>query len=402
MADYASKTISTKAKQSPTMIKLCFGEPEFGPPEYMKEEINRFLTYNSFIESVKSYENSRGSLELRQTIADWYKRRYNINIDPETEIMVTHGGVEAITLAILVTSELSGKVAITDPSYMLYKRAIENLGRQPVILRRDTTDRQYSNLLSNSYEVEKLAKASAIIINSPENPSGYVLSKQEWSDINQYACSNNLWVIHDEVYDTMAFDRKHTPFNKEHSLIINSFSKKFGIPGIRVGWLIGNRDVINLASRAHDYHYLGVNQQYEKIANILLSNSKNDDWFSQVSQKIQSRINWALVELGSDQGFEWSRRPMGAMFLFPNINGLYQFISPYYREKFTSPGEAVAQFLMNELDIAVVPGFSYGQGSEHYIRMVLCGSDSEYDEAINRLSCLKIDKKSKIVAMSQV
>jgi aminotransferase len=269
---YASKAISLQAKNNPDIVNLSFGEPVFGPPDYSLNDIaTQDLNLESFLNSAKRYEESRGSFELRQVIANWYKRRYDLDVDPETEIMITHGGVEAITLAILSTSEIGDVIAITDPSYMLYQRTIMALGRQPGSIQRPRGGYEYQAMfdLSNS-EGSPLTKAKALIINSPENPSGYVVDQSEWDLIRDYAHKKGLWVIHDEVYDTMAYKRKHGHIRmgstlSDRTILINSFSKKFGIPGLRIGWMVAHKKVIELASKVHDYLYLGVNIQYEKI-----------------------------------------------------------------------------------------------------------------------------------------
>lgn len=384
MEVYASKAISARAKQDPNIMGLSFGEPEFGPPEHLQSVIEEELTYDAYLDSVKRYEASQGSLTLRKAIANWYKTRYGMDVNPETEVMVTHGGVEAITLAILCTSELGHGIAVTDPSYMLYERTVQALGRQLCTVHRDTSDQQYVNLLEGG-EAETLAKARTLIINSPENPSGYVLSEKEWAAIAEYSEKNDLWVVHDEVYDTMAFDREHLPFRNDRSILINSFSKKFGIPGMRIGWMVAHPDVIELASKTHDYLYLGVNRQYEKIAARILSDDRNEPWLAKNAAKIQARAHRAQSELGEAQGFQWKRQPLGAMFLFPDVSELAKRLPEKYQTGFENAGDAVAEFLLEEVKVAVVPGSVYGDGSKDCIRLVLCTFDQEFDTAMERL-----------------
>jgi phosphonopyruvate decarboxylase len=383
MREYASKSISDRAKKNNKILNLSFGEPYFGPPENIEQQISESLSYQEFLKSVKRYESAQGSLELRKTISKYYKNNYNLDIDPENEIIVTHGGVEAITLAILCTSTPDDYIALTSPTYMLYERTISALSRNILKINRDkNSENQYENI---SNELRENAKA--IIINSPENPSGYILSNEDWKSMN----NNDCWIIHDEVYDSMSYSRNHTPAIsykelKHRSIVINSFSKKFGIPGIRIGWMIAPKELINLAKKAHDYLYLGVNIQYEKIANTILSNDDNLAWLKNNSCIMEKRINYALDNLTERNGFLWTRKPYGAMFLFPDISLLYKKIPSYYKNKHKYPSDAVAEYLFNELEIAVVPGSVYGEEGINHIRMVTCGEEEVFYKAIDKLS----------------
>lgn len=390
---YASKAISLEAKKNPDIVGLSFGEPEFGPPDYALVDIaGKDLTIESFLSSVKRYEDPRGSIELRIAISNWYMNRYGIEINPETEIMVTHGGVEAITLSILCTTEVGDSITVTDPSYMLYERAITTLGRSCHPVKRTPGEFEYKTIFEDQEILKSdFNKSKAMIINSPENPSGYVVDQSEWDLIADYSNENGLWVIHDEVYDTMALERKHIPFRAAETLpknhiIINSFSKKFGIPGLRIGWMVANPQVIELSSKIHDYLYLGVNIQYEQIATRLITDDRNEEWLLANAQKIQKRANRAMNVLGEEQGFTWPRKPLGAMFLFPNVRKLYEKMPASYKEAGVTCGDAVAKFLLKEKKVAVVPGSVYGLASSEHIRLVLCTTDKEFDLALERLS----------------
>ena len=147
MEIYASKAIATKAKLDPSIANLSFGEPEFGPPNYLLNSIQEnCLDLNTFLDSVKRYEDPKGSLSLREAISSWYRSRYGLSVNPHTEVMITHGGVEAITLAILSTTQANDPIAITDPTYMLYGRTIQSLSRRPLNLSRNAQLHEYLNL----------------------------------------------------------------------------------------------------------------------------------------------------------------------------------------------------------------------------------------------------------------
>jgi phosphonopyruvate decarboxylase len=385
---YASKAISQRAKADSSIANLSFGEPVFGPPEHLLRQIDEDdLSLHTFLDAAKRYEDARGDLTLRQAIAHWYWLRYGLTLDPETEIMVTHGGVEAITLALLATTSAHDSVAISDPSYMLYARTIQALERRPKPLARPPGVHEYVDMLQNG---DPLAGVKAMIVNSPENPSAYVASADDWQQIGAAAAKHGVWIIHDEVYDVMDFERRHCPARTigslaENAILVNSFSKKFGLPGLRIGWLVAPAAIIDLAAKAHDYLYLGVNIQYERIALRLLNDAQQSTWLSTLAQTLERRALQALSALDAQAGFSWPRQPMGAMFLFPEVSGLYACMPASYRAAGIAVGDAVARYLLEERKVAVVPGSVYGRQGERHVRMVLCSAQDTFERAIAHL-----------------
>ncbi|NEP62440.1 MAG: pyridoxal phosphate-dependent aminotransferase [Symploca sp. SIO2G7] len=393
MGTYSTKVISQAAKEDSSILNLSIGEPEFGPPQHLLSEIDtKDLTLTNFLESVNRYEQSRGSAALRNAISEWYMRRYGIAVDPDKEIIITHGGVGAITLAILSATRSGDTVAIGDPSYMLYKRTIAALGRNPAPFLRLPANEEYREVLNSMDDFSNtFGAAKAIVINSPENPTGYVVSKTEWNLLTEMAEKNDAWIIHDEVYDTMAFSREHFPARSvdtlgERTILVNSFSKKFGTPGLRIGWMVANERLIKIASKAHDYLYLGVNILYERIAARLISDPSSEEWFTNMNRYLSERTSRATRLLNREQGFTWERSPMGAMFLFPNVSNLYETIPADYKIKDFSISESVAKYLVHKHKIAAVPGSVYGTSSDANIRLVLCSPSNVYDKAITRLA----------------
>jgi aspartate/methionine/tyrosine aminotransferase len=388
MAIYTSKAISSRAKADPGIANLSFGEPVFGPPEHLLSEIaGEDLSLASFLDAAKRYEDPRGSLSLRRAIAGWYQERYGLEINPEREIMVTHGGVEAITLALLVTTGAHDKVAVSDPSYMLYARTIQTLERQPKRIVRPAGAHGYVEMLATDGQ---LSDVKAMIVNSPENPTGYVASMEDWARIETAAAKSGTWILHDEVYDVMDFERPHRPARTvgslvANSILINSFSKKFGLPGLRIGWMVAPPQVIELAAKAHDYLYLGVNIQYERIAERLLSDRRKADWLGDMVCGLRHRCLTALTTLDADAGYAWPRQPLGAMFLFPDVHGLYQKLPIGYRAPDVPVGDAVARYLIEERKVAVVPGSVYGREGDNHIRLVLCTTNDIFEQAMQRM-----------------
>lgn len=393
MGAYASKAISQLARANPAILNLSIGEPAFGPPAHLLEAIAaEDLTLSSFLDSAKRYEHTLGAPRLRHAIAAWYQRRYGLTVDPEREILITHGGVEAIALALLACTAPGQRVAVTNPSYMLYQRAILALGRTPVSFARPVADEEFLALIEADPAFRAgLGGASALIVNSPENPSGYVLSEREWQRLVELSERNDAWLIHDEVYDAMTFARPHFPARSveqlgERTILANSFSKKFGVPGLRIGWMVASPRVIEMAGKAHDYLVLGVNRQYEQIAARLLEDDQVDQWLLTQRDMVARRARQAMTALDAACGFDWPRQPMGGMFLFPSVRRLHQALPASLREAHPSAGEAVAHYLLQTHEVATVPGVIYGSGVADHLRMVLCTDERSFNGALERLA----------------
>lgn len=392
MAIYTSKAIASKAAKMPDVMNLSFGEPEFGPPAFLQPLIEQEgLSWEVFMHSVKGYEQPKGSLALRQSIAAWYQQHYGLTVDPEREIMVTHGGVEAINLAIQCTTQEHQGVIVSHPSYMLYERAVTALNRKPVALNRPLGEAEYSLALEAQRQDPALQQAGVMIVNSPENPSGYMLNAQDWDAVAEFTQQHGVWLIHDEVYDVMAYAERHQPALqhpglRDNTILINSFSKKFGLPGLRIGWMIANERVIDMAAKLHDYFYLGVNKQYEQIAHLILREPRMGAWLNDVVVKLQTRMERAISVLNDSLGYRWTRQPRGAMFLFPEVSGLYARLPAKWQDGSRTVGECVAEYLLHEKGVAVVPGHVYGENSANHIRMVLCTTDDVFDQALHRLA----------------
>lgn len=383
---YATKAMAEKARATPGAINLAFGEPSFGPPKTSQQAIDdNDLTWDAFYTSSKRYEKNRGMPELRAAIGDYYARRYDLHVDPDSEILITHGGVEAITLAALVTSDPGDNILITDPTYMLYQRAIKTLGREPVAVSRPCGGHEYAVM---SLTGGHLPSARAMIVNSPENPSGYVASKDDFAALADISHKQDMWILHDEVYDSMVFDRPHVPARcvpelKDRSILINSFSKKYGVPGLRIGWLCAPKAVIDLAAKLHDFMYLGVNILSERMATRIISDTRADPWMDETAGMLAARAARLRETLSADKGFTWPRQPQGAMFAFPNVQGLAEKHGLLVDGD--GAGKAVSDWLLAEKKIVSIPGHVYGPTSADCIRLILCSDADVFEQGLAAL-----------------
>ncbi|WP_198361221.1 pyridoxal phosphate-dependent aminotransferase [Burkholderia ubonensis] len=378
----SSKSIAQAARDDPAILNLSIGEPEFGPPEYALAGIGTIdLQPETYLPALKRYEHSRGSLVLRRAISNWYMRRYGLAADPESEILITHGGIEALNVALLSLTDPADRIALSDPGYALYARAIEVVGRQPVPIRRAA-----HGPCSADY-----AGCQVILVNSPENPTGHVLGNSDWDALASVAEANDAWVVHDEVYDTLCYARDHRPAKSlaalsERSVLVNSFSKKFGVPGLRVGWLVAPARVIDVAIRVHEALCLGVSELAESVALRLIEHPDADAWCDRQKVPLAAHNEAALHALGSSAGFRWPIVPMGGLFLFPDVTGIRRRLSARDDTPGGDDGSVVARYLLRNAKVAVVPGGVYGAAGRNHIRISTGGNRVLFLDALDRIA----------------
>ncbi|MGM9516570.1 pyridoxal phosphate-dependent aminotransferase [Roseateles sp. DB2] len=373
----SSKAISQYAREHPEVVDLSIGEPHFGPPPVLQAQ--GFSSSSAW----KHYEHSRGSLDLRQAIAAWYASQQGLQIDPEKEILVTHGGMEALNVAILATTNPGEQVAVFDPGYAMYTRMLTLLGRHLLPVRRQRFVHEFESI-----DAPLLRGASAVLVNSPENPTGYVASDQDWNCLAELTHAQQSWIIHDEAYDTLAMARPHrsarsVPALAGRSILVNSCSKKFGVPGLRIGWVVADAAVIDAAAKAHEALCLSVNVQAQQLASLMLRQTPSD-WIEQQRSDVADRLRRLTAAIEQHWELGAQRATMGGLFVFPEVSALAQRLPMQYRQ--ADAGSNVVQWLLRERGVAAVPGLIYGEAGQAHIRLTLGGEASAFNQAIQRLS----------------
>lgn len=384
---YATKEVHLAGLGRAGFVDLSFGLPDFGPPQHLLADIEAHdLTLERFLDASKRYEDPRGSLRLREAISAWYAQRYGLEVDPATEIAVTHGAVAGLTLALLALTEPGGAVAVTDPSYMLYSRTCRVLGRRVArIGRPPSSGPEYPGAL-DAWTGD--SSTQAMIVNSPENPTGYVLERDDWDAVRARVERDDLWLIHDEVYDASDWGRPHLPafaFDRlrPRTVMVNSFSKKFGMPGLRLGWIAGPPSVIDLVAKLTDYTYLGVSIISEAVGLRLLADPLREKWMAERRDEVHRRWDTVRSALTEAHGFAWPRQAAGAFFAFPDVSELAA--RQGLRRDGESSGTAVARWLGERCNVGVVPGAIYGPGADASIRFVTCRPMETIEAAMARI-----------------
>ncbi len=372
---YLSKKIADLAASDPEIVNLSIGEPFFGPPRQLEQRFADYLRHQAEAGHLPNkYASSRGDTSLRRAISGRYQRLYGFGPDPEKQVLVTHGAAEAIWLAVLCLTQAGDEVLIPDPSYMLYETVVRLLNRVPV--RVPTTPENGFVLDPEAVKPFLSPRTRLMFINSPENPTGAVYSRETFLALGALAEASAFYLVHDEVYDSFLFDKPHYNLLREghwppYLVLINSFSKRYAMMGWRLGWLAAAEAVVDAAIKVHTNLTLNLGSFHQEIAGTLLNDPEAETGLAGHTRQIQAQLEQLWLVLGAHKGFRLPPQgPQGGFFLFPNIATLHAILPESWKTGHATPGESVAAYLLAEHKLAVVPGYVYGPAGNDHVRIV--------------------------------
>lgn len=357
--------------QGKHVIKLQTGDPDFATPDAIVE-----AAYSALKAGHTHYVASRGLPELRQAIADKLSRENNLDYDSTSEVLVTHGGIHAVFAAINALIDTGDEVLIIDPSWMPYVSCTLIAGGKPV---RIATDPQEGfRLHIKQIKAHLSQRTRLLILNTPCNPTGVILSAEELQELAELVKRHNLYVIADEVYEKLVYDNhKHVSFASlpgmsERTVTINSFSKTYAMTGWRVGYLAARPKLVEQILKISQYSITNVAPFVQKAAIVALTHPKVQAFVGVMRKTYDKRRKRAIKELGAIQGIR-TVVPQGAFYFMVDISG-------FCRDsiKFAN------RFLEKEF-VAVVPGVGFGQCSEGFIRITFAADEKQIMEGIARL-----------------
>ncbi len=350
------------------VISLGVGEPDFITPWRIRE-----AGVHSLESGYTSYTSNKGLLELRELISKNVKQRYSKSFDPEKEILITTGVSEGYDLVIRSLIETGDEVIIIEPSYVSYKPCIKFCGGK---VNKIETNFE-NNFIPNIEEIQKniTDKTKAIVLNYPNNPTGSYITQEKLNKIIELAKKNNLVVISDEIYNDIVYsEKKASVLNiddiKENLVLLNGFSKAYAMTGWRIGYALGNKEIISAMNKIHQYTMLCTPIISQKAAIEALRNAQNDvdDMIDKYCRRRKLVLN-KLQRIGLRH-----KAPEGAFYVFPSI------------KKTGLSSEEFAKKLLKEKNVAVVPGTAFGEAGEGFVRMSFATSRDELNEAFNRIN----------------
>lgn len=363
------------------IIDLGMGNPDLQTPKHIVAKL---------VEAARNPRNHRysvtkGITKLRVAIANWYKRKYDVDIDPETEVVVTMGAKEGIGHLVLATISQGDVVFVPSPAYPIHTYSVVIAGGDlrtiPIIPKEEFFDR-LNIAVKTTWPQPKM-----LIVSFPNNPTTEVVEKDFFEKVIEFAREHDLMVVHDLAYADLVFDGYTAPSflqvkgAKDVGVEFFSLSKSYSMPGWRVGFAVGNQRMINALGRIKSYFDYGVFQPIQ-IASIIALNEGDADVVD-IVEKYRKRRN-VLCEGLSRIGWE-VEKPKATMFVWAKIP-----------EAFESMGSIeFSKFLLQEARVATSPGIGFGEYGEGYIRFALIENEHRIKQAVKGIRSLLYSSKKK-------
>ena len=351
------------AEEKDDIISLGVGEPDFSAPWAARQ-----AAIDSLERGRTSYTANRGRRDLREAISG-HVTRYDLDYDPDEEILVTTGVSEAIDVAMRALIDPGDTVAVAEPSYISYVPTVMFAGGEPLPV--PTGPENDFQLTVEALEAAGAAEAEALVFCYPNNPTGAIMDREALAGVAAFVREHDLVVLADEVYAALTYDGDHTsiatlPGMRERTIIFNGFSKAYAMTGMRLGYALGPADAIDALNRVHQYVMLSAPTTAQFAAIEALRSS--DDEVERMCEQYDRRRQFVLSrfdEIGLDC-FE----AKGAFYVFPEVPG---------------DDEAFAEDLLREQDVAVVPGRVFGDGGRGHLRVSYATGLDDLREAMHRL-----------------
>lgn len=355
------------ANQMENVISLGVGEPDFRTPWHV-----RAAAVQSIEQKGTSYTANAGLLELRKAISRYLEDRFQLEYNPENQILVTVGASEAVDLALRAIVEEGDEILIPEPTYVSYLPSVVLAGGVAVSV--PTYESRSFRLTAEDLEKHITPRTKAIVMCYPNNPTGAVMELSDLKAIGEVLKEHDIFVISDEIYSELVYGITHTsiaslPGMAERTLVINGFSKSFAMTGWRLGYAAGPVELLQAMTKIHQYAIMcaPTMSQYAGLEALENGLSHVKTMVAEYNQRRRVMVD-GFRQMGLSC-FE----PQGAFYVFPRISDLG-----------LSSDEFCTQLLQEER-VAVVPGIAFGASGEGFIRCSYAYSLDSIREALRRI-----------------
>ena len=349
------------------IIDFGMGNPDQATPDFI---VNK-LTETVYKKETHRYSQSKGIPRLRKAISDWYDRKYNVSIDPENEAIVTMGSKEGLGHLALATMDKGDVILVPNPSYPIHPFGFIIAGADirhvPIGPGIDFFN-QLEEAIANTFP-----KPRMLVLNFPSNPTTECVDIDFFEQVVEIAKKNEIWVIHDLAYADLCFDDYKAPSflevkgAKDIGAEFFTLSKSYNMPGWRVGFCCGNKDLIGALSRVKSYYDYGLFTPIQ-VASIVALN-EGDQEVNKIRDMYKERRD-VLCDGLNKIGWE-VEKPKATMFVWAKIP-----------DKFEMKSIEFSKLLLNECDVAVSPGIGFGQYGDSYVRFSLIENRQRINQAV--------------------
>ncbi len=359
-----------REKAGEKIIPLNIGRPDFDTPLHIKEAAKKALD-----EKKVHYSSNYGIPQLMEALADKLQQENKMSYDPSSEIIVTVGGNEAVFMAMMGLLDSGDEVLIPDPCWLNYFYCVQMAGGVPISVPAKEAYQFTPHI--DDIRSRVTDKTKMIVLNTPNNPTGAVYSAEFLEALARLAVEKDLYVLSDEIYEKMVYDgNSHISFGslpgmKDRTVTVSGFSKNYSMTGWRLGFVAANTDVISAMVRIHQYVTICATS-FAQWGAVAALTGPQDDVSHMVAEfdKRGTLVSSALQEM---PGIQVSK-PAGAFYIFPSI------------KETGKSSQEMAQYLLDEAKIAVVPGHVFGDFGEGYIRLSYANSYENLETALSNMN----------------
>lgn len=365
------KVAQVKAAGHP-VISLSAGEPDFNTPELIKQK-----TVEALLANHTHYAPNRGTPGLRAEISKFLRTNFGLEYDPNTEILLTCGGAEAVNAAFLATIDPGDEVIVFTPAFMNYENLIAEAGGKMVAIPLRAEDGFQINC--DILERHITPRTKMVVINDPCNPTGIVYTRPVLEQVARLCREHDLLVFSDEIYNKIVYDGAECcsmaalPGMRERTITMNGFSKAFAMTGWRIGYLAAPAQLINALLKIHQYATTCIST----FSQIGLEQSMNaPETIAEMDEMVTAfgrRRRLVMSRLDQIPGLSYIE-PKGAFYIFVDVSGT------------GLDGDAFAARLLEEKYVGCVPGSKLGTGFERFVRLSYAAADEDLIQAMDRIA----------------
>lgn len=372
--------ITAKAKElkekGVDIVSFGAGEPDFNTPQNIIEVAKKAMD-----EGKTKYTPASGILELKEALCKKFKEDNNLEYNP-SNIVISTGGKQALQNAFMAILNPGDEVLIPIPYWVSYPEIIKLFDGIPVFV--DCKEEEDYKFTIEALEKATNPKTKAIILNSPNNPTGSIYSKDELIKIAEYAKRHDIIIISDEMYEKLIYDNeKHTSIASvskdayNRTIVVNGFSKAFAMTGWRLGYSAANLEITKLMSSIQSHMTSNPNSITQYAAVEALNGSKDE--LNKMIAKFEERRNYMIEIISKINGLSYIR-PLGAFYVMVNIE---QFLQKRLNNEIVKDSLDFSRVLLEEEKVAVIPGSAFGL--DNYIRLSYATSKELIEEGLKRI-----------------
>lgn len=351
------------------VLKLHFGESNLPTPAIISDALAKAVA-----DGFTYYSENAGLPSLRAAIADKYQQLHGVAIDPNAEIVITAGGVQALNLSIRCALSPGDEALVLTPNWPNGREIVRLYGATPVEVPYVRVGDRFTPDF-DALEAAVTPRTRLLIYTSPSNPLGWVATQEEQQALLDFARRHGLWLLADEVYERLYYEGEVAPSilrlcNRDDAvLVVQSFSKSYCMTGWRLGWMVSRRDLIQKATQLNEFIVSHAPTITQKAGEVALR--QGEDEVAALLEQLHERRDFAANALASVGRIQLPK-PEGAFYLFPHIDGVVDSF------------DFCLQLLKNG-KVALAPGSAFGPGGEGSVRLCFASEMSVLEPALERL-----------------